>query len=165
MGGRRKRGKWGRTWLTALPRTLDTCAQPSFMPASSRRSTFHSSQQTVHLLGPFPTICESRISLMAELEKRNCPRGGAARHCTEQADTPYLGRPVLLFGPPTTMPSRCEHMYAMVLGCNLDNGGRRKRLKALRRGATHRCMQQACTPYLGLRVLGRGHAHQCHAAA
>jgi len=101
---------------------------------------------------------------MAELEKRNCPRGGAARHCTERADTPYLGRLVLLFGPRTTMPSRCENMYTMVLGCNSDDGGRRKRLKALWRGATHHCMQQACTPYLGLRVLWRGHAHRCHAA-
>jgi len=55
---------------------------------------------------------------MAEVEKRNCPRGGAARHCTERADTPYLGRPVLLFRPRTTMPSRCEQMYTMVLGCN-----------------------------------------------
>jgi len=128
-------------------------------------SSKHVSQlATVYMLGPFPTIGESRISLMAELEKRNCPRGRAARHCTEHADTPYLGRPVLLFGPRTTMPSRCEHMYTMVLGCNSDDEGRRKRLKALQRGATHRCMQQACTPYLGLRVLGRGHAHRCHAA-
>jgi len=59
---------------------------------------------------------------MAEVEKRNCPRGGAARHCTERADTPYLGRPVLLFGPRTTMPSRCEQMYTMVLGCNSTTG-------------------------------------------
>jgi len=129
-------------------------------------SSKHVSQlATVRLLRPFPTIGEGRISLMAEVEKRNCPRGGAARHCTERADTPYLGRLVLLFGPRTTMPSRCEQMYRMVLGCNSDDGGRRERLKALRRGATHRCMQQACTPYLGLRVLGRGHAHRCHAAA
>ena len=52
----------------------------------------------------------------------------------------------------------------MVLGCKLDNGGRRQRLKALRRRATHRCMQQACTPYLGLRVIGRAHENQCHTA-
>jgi len=54
----------------------------------------------------------------------------------------------------------------MVLRCNSDNADSRERLKALRCGATHRCMQQTCTPYrdLGLRVLGRGHAHQCHAA-
>jgi len=102
---------------------------------------------------------------MAEVEKTNCPRGGAARHCTERADTPYLGRLVLLFGPHTTMPSRCEQIYMMVLGCNSDDAGRRERLKALRRGATHRCMQRACTPYLGLRVLGRGLANRCHAAA
>jgi len=127
-------------------------------------SSQHLSQlASVHLLGPFPTIGVSRISLMAELEKRNYPRSRAIRHCTERADTPYLGRPVLLFGLRTTMPSRCEHMYTMVL-CNSDNGGRRKRLKAVRCGAIHRCMQQACTPYLGLRVLGRGHAHRCHAA-
>eukprot|EP00277_Geminigera_cryophila_P015150 CAMPEP_0179447896 /NCGR_PEP_ID=MMETSP0799-20121207/31665_1 /TAXON_ID=46947 /ORGANISM="Geminigera cryophila, Strain CCMP2564" /LENGTH=47 /DNA_ID= /DNA_START= /DNA_END= /DNA_ORIENTATION= len=47
------------------------------------------------------------------------------------------------------MPSRCEQMYMMVLRCNADS---RERLKALRRGATYHCMQQACTPYLGLRV-------------
>jgi len=82
---------------------------------------------------------------MAEVEKTNCPRGGAARHCTEQADTPYLGRLVLLFGPRTTMLIRCEQMYMMVLGYNSDDAGRRERLKALRRGATHRCMQRACT--------------------
>jgi len=91
--------------------------------------------------------------------------GGAARHCTERADTPYLGRLVLLFGLRTTMPSRCEQMYMMVLGCNSDDVGRRERLKALRRGATHSCMQRACTPYLRLRVLGRDHANQCHAVA
>jgi len=63
---------------------------------------------------------------MAEVEKRNCPRGGAACHCTERADTPYLGRPVLLFGPRTTMLSRCEQMYTMVLGCNSTVGAGRK---------------------------------------
>jgi len=97
--------------------------------------------------------------------KGYCPRGGAARHCTERADTPYLGQLVLLFGPRTAMPSRCEQMYRMVLGCNSDDGGRRQQLKALRHGATHRCMQQACTPYLDLRVLGQGHENRCHTAA
>ena len=66
---------------------------------------------------------------MAEVEKRNCPRGGTARHCTERADTLYLGRPVFLFGPRTTMPSRCEQMYTMVLGCNstMEAGGKGSR--------------------------------------
>ena len=59
---------------------------------------------------------------MNEVEKRNYPRAGAACHCTERADTPYLGRLVLLFGPRTTMPSRCEQMYRMVLGCNSTMG-------------------------------------------
>jgi len=59
---------------------------------------------------------------MAEVEKRNFPRSGAARHCTERADTPYLGRPVPLFRPRTTMPSRCEQMYTMVLRCNSTMG-------------------------------------------
>jgi len=76
---------------------------------------------------------------MAEVEKTNCPHGGAARHCTERADTLCLGRLVLLFGPRTTMPSRCEQVYMMVLGCNFDDAGRRERLKVLRRRATHRC--------------------------
>jgi len=129
-------------------------------------SSKHVSQlATVRSLRLFPTIGEGRLSLMAEVEKRNCPRGGAARHCTERADTLYLGRLMLLFGPRTTMLSRCEQMYTMVLRCNLDNADSRERLKAPRRGATRHCMQQACTPYLGLRVLGRGHAHRCHAAA
>jgi len=61
-------------------------------------SSKHVSQHaTVHLLGPFPTIGVSRISLMTELEKRNCPRGRVVCHCTELADTPYLCQPVLLF--------------------------------------------------------------------
>ena len=38
-------GERGRTWLRALPRTLHTCTQPSFRPASPRRSTFRLSQQ------------------------------------------------------------------------------------------------------------------------
>jgi hypothetical protein len=59
---------------------------------------------------------------MAEVEKRNCPRGGAARHCTERADKPYMARPVLLFGQHTTMLSHCEQMYTMVLGCNSTMG-------------------------------------------
>ena len=57
-----------------------------------------------------------------------------------------------------------NQMYRMVLGCNSDNGGGRELLKALRRGPTHHCIQRVCTPYLGLRVLQRGHEHQCHAA-
>ena len=72
---------------------------------------------------------------MVKVEKRNCPHGGADSHCTQGADTPYLGRPLLLLGPRTSIPSRSEQMYTMVLGCDSDDGDRRKRLKALRRGA------------------------------
>jgi len=92
---------------------------------------------------------------MAKVEKRNCPRGGAACHCTERADTPYLGRPVLLFGPCTTIPSRSEQMYTMVLGGNSDDGGRRKRLKVLRRRATHRCCNRPAHPTLVCVCVGR----------
>jgi len=143
-----------------------TAKDTGHVRATVFRARVTSSKQlaTVRLLRLFPTIGEGRISLMAEVEKRNCPRGKAARHCTERADTPYLGRLVLLFGLRTTMLSLCEQMYTMVLRCDLGDADRRERLKALRRGATHRCMQQTCTPYLGLRVLGRGHAHQCHTA-
>jgi len=72
---------------------------------------------------------------------------------------------------PTRAFVRTVHNHAKSLRANVHDGpgvqfhdgGRRKRLKALRRGATHRCMQQACTSYLGLRMLGLGHTHQCQA--
>ena len=55
------RGERGRTWLR-LPRTLDTCAQLSFRPASQYQIA------TVRSLGLFSTIDEGRISQMAEVE-------------------------------------------------------------------------------------------------
>ena len=58
---------------------------------------------------------------MAEVEKRNCLRGGAARHCTEGRHT-VPGPTSAFVGPRTTMPSRCEQMYTMVLGCNSTMG-------------------------------------------
>ena len=61
----------GRTWLWALPRTLDTLrglargrnGSRSFLPSNFNLSTVRS-------LGPFSTVGEGCISLVTEVEPR-----------------------------------------------------------------------------------------------
>ena len=62
-------GERGRTWLRALPRTLDTCTQPSFRPEKQKllmpRKSVPKAKQDA-----FEHICGQRRTVVKQLSDR-----------------------------------------------------------------------------------------------